>query len=118
MSHLVFLESTPMGNHALAYAREKGHRTTLLWSARYDFFLPPDVRSRALSLADLAIEVDDLANLGAVRLALESAGITELDTEFDAVLTVLQFCVIPAARLAQAFNVRGPSAEGVNAAKD
>ncbi|MGN9759915.1 ATP-grasp domain-containing protein [Streptomyces sp. SD31] len=114
MSHLVFLESTPLGNHALAYARDKGHRTTLLRSPRYDFFLTPEVRARAASLADQVVEVDDLSDVDAVRQAMQSADVPH----FDAVLTVVQFCVTSAAHLARACGVRGPSPTAVEAAKD
>lgn len=114
MSHLLVLETTPKGNDALAYARRKGHRTTLLWSPRFTFFRTDPVYARALDLVDLAIEVPDLDDLDAVRHALDVAGVPE----FDAVLTVLQFCVVPAARIAAAYGVRGPSVAGVVAARD
>lgn len=116
MSNLVFVETSGLGNRALAYARKRGHTTTLLWSPHFDFFSPPEQRQEARDLADLAIRVDDVHDHAAVLAALTAAGVRP--GEIDAVLTTLHMCVVPAAVLAEAVGARGTSLAAVDAARD
>lgn len=116
MSHLVFIASSGKGCDALAYARRAGHRTTLVWSRRYDFFVTGAQRELAHSLADRIVTVEDPNDPVATLAALAAAGIGAQD--LDAVLTTVHFCVVGAARLAEACNARGPSSEAIMAARD
>ncbi|MDH6113897.1 biotin carboxylase [Kitasatospora sp. MAP12-15] len=116
MKHLLFVESTGLGIHALEYARKLGHRTTLLWSPSYDFFAAPEVRRQARESVDQAIRVEDIQDPVAVLAALHGAGIHT--GEIDAVLTTLHMCVLPAAELAEAIGALGTSREAINSARD
>lgn len=116
MNELVFVEMTGPGLQALEYAAQVGHRTTVLRSPRYDFFMSDEQRARARALAHRTVTVDDLHDLPAVLDALRTAGV-ERD-RIGTVVTTLHMCIVQAARLATELGVPGPSLETMTAARD
>lgn len=116
MSHLVFIETTGPGIQALEYARAQGHTSTLVCSQTYEFYVPPELRRQARSLADQCVDVNDPRETDVVLDALTRAGVAPGGA--DAVLATLHTCALPAARLAREYGVRGTAPEAVMMALD
>jgi len=116
MSHLVFVETSGSGTHAIEYAKAAGHTVTLLYSPRYDFTASREQRLLARKLADRTAELGEGDSPADLIAALRAAGTDP--GEVDAVLSTLAFGIPPAAALAAALGVAGTSAEAVAIARD
>lgn len=114
MKTVVFIETNFSGLDAIRYCTEKGYRSVLVTDSfeRFRKWFPASCLSK-LDLANMIIQVKNSNDFEEVRQVLRG----KLES-VDALLTFAEIRTNVAARLCQAFGLRGASQEAIKIAQD